>query len=116
MNVETVAENLLGLGELPMSPQLFRELEKEPALGIGLEPELQLFEFGVDAGLSHVLEVRILLNNKRRRNLGRRNEPPQRKGRFDGLTIDRSYCVVPVTVSRAVIVCVGTPLLALTVI
>jgi hypothetical protein len=78
--VEAIAKDLLGLDELTVSPQLFRELEKEPALRIGLEPELQLFEFGVDAGLSHVLEVRILLANRERRNLGRRNEPPQRRG------------------------------------
>ena len=56
MDVEAVAKHLLGLGQLAVTPQLLRELEKEPALRIGLEPELQLFEFGVDAGLSHVLD------------------------------------------------------------
>ena len=82
VDAEAGAKHLFRLRQLAVFAQLLGERKEQPALRISLDPELQLFDFGGYAGLSHVLEVRILLNNRGRRNLGRRNEPPPMKGRF----------------------------------
>ena len=80
MDAETSAEDLFRLRQFAVLAELLGEREEQSALRIRLDPELQLFDFGSDAGLRHVLEVRILLNNSQRRNLGRRKEPPPVKG------------------------------------
>ena len=73
-------KNLFRLGQLSILPELLGERKKEPALRIRFDPELQLFDFCGYPRRSHLLKIRILLNNRRRRNLGRRKEPPPVKG------------------------------------
>jgi len=84
MHAKACAENLLGLWETSVFSELFREREKKSALRIGLDPKLQLFNFCVDDWLSHLLEVRIVLNNNVRRNSGpRKRTAPDQRGRLD---------------------------------
>jgi hypothetical protein len=92
VDAEAGAEDLFGLRQLAVFAELLGERKEQSALRIGFDPELQFFDFGGYAGLRHVLEVRILLNNRWRRNLGRRNEPPPVKGAV--LILDQSMVTI----------------------
>ena len=63
VDAEAGAEDLFGLRQLAVFAKLLGERKEKSALRIGLDPELQFLDFGSDAGLRHVLKVRILLNN-----------------------------------------------------